>query len=236
MTSTVSKSEAAYGWLKRRIASRELGPGYRLVLGDIAAELGMSAVPVREAIRRLEAERLVTYERNVGARVAMADPDAYGNVMQTLAVVEGAATASAAARLSPAALDAAAAVNREMRDVLARFDARRFTALNERFHAILFDACPNPHLRELVRREWTHLDAVRDTAFAFIPSRATESVREHEEILTAIRTGESAAAIEHRVREHRLGTLRAYVAARGDDTTTTDPQGTTDPRGERDDA
>ena len=44
------------------------GPGYRLVLGTIAKDLGISVVPVREAIRRLEAEGLVTFERNVGAR------------------------------------------------------------------------------------------------------------------------------------------------------------------------
>ena len=66
-----SKSERAYAWLGERIASREFGPGYRLVLGDIARELDMSVVPVREAIRRLEAEGLVTFERNEGARVSM---------------------------------------------------------------------------------------------------------------------------------------------------------------------
>ena len=52
-------------------------PGYRLVLGAIAAELDVSAVPVREAIRLLEAEGLVSFERNVGAQVAMIDPAAY---------------------------------------------------------------------------------------------------------------------------------------------------------------
>src|SRR5215217_1049733 len=84
----VSKSELAYDWLRRKIQRHEYGPGYRLVLAEIAAELKMSVVPVREAIRRLEAERLVTFERNVGARVAMVDENEYVHAMQTLGVIE----------------------------------------------------------------------------------------------------------------------------------------------------
>ena len=57
---TLSKSQQAYRWVKERIANQEFTPGYRLVLGTIAGELDMSVVPVREAIRQLEAEGLVT--------------------------------------------------------------------------------------------------------------------------------------------------------------------------------
>ena len=73
----LSKSQRAYHWVKERIAGQEFTPGYRLVLGSIAAELDMSVVPVREAIRQLEAEGLVTFERNVGARVSMVDDTQY---------------------------------------------------------------------------------------------------------------------------------------------------------------
>jgi outer membrane cobalamin receptor len=63
------------------------------VLAKIAEDLGVSVVPVREAIRRLEAEGLVKFERNVGATVAGIDPTEYLYTMQTLSIVEGAATA-----------------------------------------------------------------------------------------------------------------------------------------------
>jgi DNA-binding GntR family transcriptional regulator len=59
------------------------------VLGTIAGELGMSVVPVREAIRQLEAEGLVMFERNVGARVSMVDDTAYRFSMQSLSILEG---------------------------------------------------------------------------------------------------------------------------------------------------
>ncbi|MEG2577897.1 MAG: GntR family transcriptional regulator, partial [Glutamicibacter sp.] len=64
---TASKSEAAYQLVSERIVNGAYSPGYRLVLGTIADELGCSVVPVREAIRRLEAEGLVHFTRNVGA-------------------------------------------------------------------------------------------------------------------------------------------------------------------------
>ena len=95
-----SKSQRAYHWIKERIARQEFAPGYRLVLGTIAGELDMSVVPVREAIRQLEAEGLVTFERNVGAHVSMVDDSAYRHSMQTLGILEGAATALAARRLT----------------------------------------------------------------------------------------------------------------------------------------
>jgi len=114
-----SKSEQAYSWIRERISRHEYGPGYRLVLGPIAESLDMSVVPVREAIRRLEAEGLVTFERNVGARVTLVDETEYVFAMQTLGLVEGAATSLSAPLLTAADLARAAAVNDRMRALLA---------------------------------------------------------------------------------------------------------------------
>ena len=66
-----SKSQLAYRFLRERIDDGRYVPGYRLVLGQIAGELDVSVVPVREAIRRLVAEGLVTFQRIVGAQVAL---------------------------------------------------------------------------------------------------------------------------------------------------------------------
>ena len=73
-TGAGSKSEQAYTAVKGRIVDGTYSPGYRLVLAKIAEDLGVSVVPVREAIRRLEAEGLVKFERNVGATVSGIDP------------------------------------------------------------------------------------------------------------------------------------------------------------------
>ena len=210
-TSAASKSQQAYDWLKDRIADREYAPGYRLVLAAIATELDMSVVPVREAIRRLEAEGLVTFERNVGAHVAMIDDSQYRHSMETLAVLEGAATALAARRLTEADLRRARQINRRLVQTLDRFEPRAFTALNQEFHAILFGPCPNPRLLDLVTVEWARLGQLRDSTFSFVPGRAQESVREHEDIVDLIEAGAPLPDIESAARQHRSATLTAYL-------------------------
>lgn len=212
-----SKSEQAYDWIRERIARHEYGPGYRLVLGPIADTLGMSVVPVREAIRRLEAEGLVTFERNVGARVSVVDESEYVFTMQTLGVVEGSATAISAPHLTEQDLDRAVAVNERMHTLLDHFDPHTFTQLNQQFHSVLFEPCPNPHILDLVHRGWSRLSGIRDSTFAFVPGRAHHSVEEHAEIIDLIRSGADALEIEMAARNHRLRTLDAFLAARHPD-------------------
>ena len=218
---TGSKSEVAYDWIRARIANHEYGPGYRLVLGTIAAELDMSVVPVREAIRRLEAEHLVTFEKNVGARVSVVDEEAYIHTMQTLSLVEGYATRLAAPFVTADDLAQAAEINARMHRLIDDFDPYAYTQLNQRFHAVLFDRCPNPHILDLVDRGWSRLAGLRDTSFALIPSRPRHSVEEHDQILELIRTGADADELEMFTRNHRLRTLDAFLKARHNEATPT---------------
>lgn len=211
---TGSKSQDAYDWIRERITRHEYGPGYRLVLASIAAELDMSVVPVREAIRRLEAEHLVTFEKNVGARVSVVDEDQYVYTMQTLSLVEGYATRLAAPHLADEDLAAASEINERMHRLLDHFDAHVYTQLNQQFHAVLFAACPNPHVLDLVDRGWSRLAGLRDTSFALIPSRPRHSVEEHDRIVELIRTGADPDELELFTRNHRLRTLDAFLQAR----------------------
>ncbi|QAY58909.1 GntR family transcriptional regulator [Microbacterium protaetiae] len=216
-TLTESKSERAYAFIHERIIGHQYSPGYRLVLGTIADELDMSVVPVREAIRRLEAEGYVTFERNVGARVAVADETEYVYTMQVLSLVEGSAISMAAPLLEAGDLAQARRVNERMRELVAHFDPHEFTRLNQQFHTILFERCPNPHLLDLVHRGWRRLPSVRDSTFTFIPDRAAHSVQEHEGIVALIESGADPLEIELAARNHRLRTLDEFLAARHPD-------------------
>lgn len=209
-----SKSEQAYTWLRQRIAAHTYVPGYRLVLGSIARELNMSVVPVREAIRRLEAEGLVTFERNVGAHVSMIDESEYAHTMQTLGLVEGAATALSAPLLTAADLERAEQINDQMVTLLEHFDAHRFTQLNREFHSVLYEPCPNPHILDLVHRGWGRLSGIRDSTFAYVPGRARHSVEEHAELIGLLRDGAPALEIELSARNHRWRTMDEFLASR----------------------
>lgn len=210
-TTALSKSQRAYEWIKGRIANQDFTPGYRLVLGTIANELDMSVVPVREAVRQLEAEGLVTFERNVGARVSMVDDSQYRHTMQAISILESAATALASRALTVDDIRQARAVNAAMKGNLSHFDPRTFSALNQEFHHILYTKCPNPRLIEIVDGEWARLGAMRDSIFSFVPGRAPESIKEHEEILQLIENSAPLEEIERAVRRHRSGTLSAFL-------------------------
>ncbi|GAA2197836.1 GntR family transcriptional regulator [Sinomonas flava] len=215
-----SKSELAYDWLHEQIVAGDLAPGARLVLSQVAEKLDVSVVPVREAVRRLEAEGLVTFEKNVGATVAGIDPTEYLYTMQTLSLVEGAATALSAPSVTAEDLAAAREVNSRMREFLAQdplhFDAVAFTALNRDFHSVLFEHCPNPHILDLVHRGWNRLKTLRGSTFSYVPERAAESVEEHEELLKLIENHAPTAEIELAARRHRSATLTAYLARTGE--------------------
>ncbi|SDR77457.1 GntR family transcriptional regulator [Agrococcus carbonis] len=206
-----SKSQRAYDLLHDRIVDGTYSPGFRLVLDAIGRELDMSVVPVREAIRRLEAEGLVTFERNVGAKVAEIDELQYHDTMEALSFAEGAAISLAAGLYSKSDLDDARAINGRMRDSLAAFDPMQFTALNEAFHRRLSDVCPNETVREIVDTCWKRIGRLRQSTFSFVPGRATASVDEHDAILGLIEEGADPRRIELAVRAHRLATPDAFL-------------------------
>lgn len=214
--SSLSKSERAYRLIRDRIESGRYVPGYRLVLAAIAGELDMSVVPVREAIRRLEAEQLVTFERNVGAQVSLIKETEYLHTMQTLALVEGSATALAVPHITAEQISRARAVNQTMRESLESFDPQRFTELNLQFHSVLFETCPNPHILDLVHRGWNRMKVLRNSSFSFVPGRAQESVTEHEQLLDLIEAGAPIIEIELAARRHRTATLDAVLAHQGE--------------------
>jgi DNA-binding GntR family transcriptional regulator len=211
-STVASKSMLAYRWIRERIADGRLTPGTRLVLASVAGELGVSVVPVREAIRRLEAEGLVTFEHNVGAQVALVDEGEYVATMQVLSIVEGAATAISAPWISPGDLDRASEVNERLAGLLDDLDPHAFTSMNREFHSVLFERCPNPQLLDLVHRGWSRLAVLRDSTFSFVPERAAESVREHTEMLELIRRAAPELEIELAARAHRTRTVDALLA------------------------
>ncbi|PFG41988.1 GntR family transcriptional regulator [Isoptericola jiangsuensis] len=226
---TVSKSQRAYDHLRARIDDGTFVPGYRLVFGQIAGDLDMSVVPVREAVRRLEAEGLVTFERNVGAQVALIQEAEYQHTMETLALVEGFATALSAPLLGAAQLDVARGINEQMRRCLDDFDPHRFTRLNLDFHSALFEPCPNPHVLDLVHRGWNRMKVLRDSSFSFVPGRARESVAEHEQILHLVGELQAGrtdpATVELAARRHRTATLDAVLAYQAEHRTPTHERG-----------
>src|SRR5215216_8053111 len=90
-----NKHELAYRMIRERIVAAVYQPGQRLIIDALARDLNMSQVPIREAIRRLQAEGWITYRHNSGPEVANIGLDKWQSTMEVLAVLEGYATALA---------------------------------------------------------------------------------------------------------------------------------------------
>lgn len=208
---TTSKADRAYEILKERIMDGTFGPGHRLVIDQLAREFGISSVPWRESLRRLEAEGWVTITRNVGALVTTFDTDAWQRTIRLLAVLEGLATSLSAPNLTPDEIAQAREYNARARQALEDFDMQGFGDSNRRFHQLVCSRCDDPRLIDLVNSEWTRLDMIRRSAFFYAPGRAAASITEHEHILDLIEQGAEAAAIDAAAREHELNTLAAVV-------------------------
>ena len=109
-----SKADRAYAFIRQRVLDGQRTPGERLVIEHLAREMDVSVVPVREAIRRLEAEGYVTYTRNVGATVTSIDLDRYPETVEALAVLEGVAIGLAAPHITAKDIKAARALNEQI--------------------------------------------------------------------------------------------------------------------------
>lgn len=207
----VSKADLAYEAVRQWIVEGVYEPGDRLVLERIARELDVSVVPVREALRRLEAEGYATFERNVGARVSMVETPAYGESMEMLAILEGAATALAVGRLTKRDLQAARRINTRMAAKVDHLDPVDFTTSNKEFHETLYRRCPNRLLVAEIDREWSRLAVIRRSTYVFVPKRAPEAIDEHRALLEAIAEGAPEREIELLVRDHTLATAHAFL-------------------------
>jgi DNA-binding GntR family transcriptional regulator len=206
----ITKQERLYRAIRERILSGAYGPGYRVVIDGLAEEFEVSALPVREAIRRLEAEGLVVYRPNAGAQVAPADPGVFLEELTVLAVLEGYATALAAPTLGEAEIARLTEINASMAAAMERFDALSFGRLNQEFHAVINERCPNVALVDMLRDVARRLDAIRRTVFVQIPYRGSNSVAEHRELIGLIAKRSPAAEIEAAARQHKLNTVQSF--------------------------
>ena len=207
-----SKADSAYQRIREAIQNGEYAPGERLVIEQLARRLGCSVVPIREAIRRLEADGHLTFTHNVGATVATIDLAHYPETIETVAALEGVALGLAVPRLTGEDLQHARSINGRLRTSLEfGFDPCQFTRLNRSFHEVLFQACPNRHMLSMLEREWSILETTRRSAFSYIPSRASRSVDEHDELLRMIESRRNGFEIEMFAREHRMATARMLL-------------------------
>ena len=193
--------------VRGRIIAGRYAPGERVFEDQIAAELGVSRNPVREALQALEKEGFIELEPRRGARIAVVSPERALELFEVREVLEGLVASLAATRRTEAELA-------EMRELVEQGLATAGTgnltelpALNTRFHALLAATARNEMLAETIERlrhliEWIYSQR--------IAQRAPRSWQEHRQIVDAVARGDGGTA-ERVARAHIAMARDAYV-------------------------
>ncbi|MFR9729340.1 GntR family transcriptional regulator [Saccharopolyspora sp. MS10] len=200
--------------LRRAITTGELPPGRPIRQDAVAAELGVSRVPLREALKTLAAEGQVVYRAHRGYAVAELSLDDLLEVYRLRALLESEAAAVAAGRFTPAQLELIAAAARDVERASGAGDLVEMITANRRFHFALLEPCGMPRLLRIVRTLWDATDAYRAVYYNSEDNR--ERVRaEHEQIVRAAAEGaaDRLVALLDAHREHAVAALRATIPA-----------------------
>ena len=207
-----SRVDDAYQKLRLRILNDELAPGAHALEQEIAAELGISRTPVREALIRLEKEGLVELLPRRGMRVLPISSADMREIYELLASLEATAAELVAARRLPAdapeilALEQATA---DMTEALARDDLVEWAAADEHFHGALLDHCGNRRLARMAYGVWGQAHRARIATLRLRP-KPVGSAAAHYAVIDAIRRHDPDRARElHRA--HRLHGMRTLL-------------------------
>ncbi|PKO32478.1 MAG: GntR family transcriptional regulator [Betaproteobacteria bacterium HGW-Betaproteobacteria-9] len=191
--------------LRQRIFSRELEPGSWIDELKIAEEYGISRTPLREALKVLAAEGLVTMKVRRGAYVTEVSDKDLADVYHLLALLESDAAGVVAQRASDAELAELQGLHAELE--AAAEDRNRFFALNERFHMRLLEIASNRWREQMVADLRKVMKLNRHNSL-FKTGRIDESLAEHRAIMTAL-LARNAALTQQRMHEHFQNGLEA---------------------------
>lgn len=190
---TSTLADQVYDHLRQGILSNDYLPGTALREETLAARFAVSRVPVREALRRLAAEGLVTITPRHGATVSSLSPKQFLDAYQVREALETLAIRLAIPHLSDADLDILESLNASMREHAAREDRDAFFAANAAFHLLLIERADNADLLAMYRALF---DRMRRYQWPSIDLRGgmDRSIDEHAAILAAIRRRDADAA------------------------------------------
>lgn len=201
-------TDLTYQQIKQRILDGEYAPAQRLIETSLAEDLGVGRHNVRAALDRLNGDGLVEIEPNRGATVKSFDLPEVLDILMAREALEAEVTYLAAEHIEANQIQRLEECLGMMREALSQGDYDRYSATNQSFHQIIYEASGNqtmPQLIILLRQRLARLQ-IRTI---LVPGRTEQSLAEHNAIYQALQTHNAAAAREA-ARAH-LSSLRANI-------------------------
>lgn len=194
---TASLSRAAYSILRKRIISKEMSPGQRLDLDQIKKQLGISKTPLKEALKYLEMEGLITIRPRSGTFVTDPTPEEIADSFDLRRVLEIYAVEILVERAGDEAIQALRAVVDELRTLVDTPDSAaiypEYLNLDHKFHQKLVSLAGSPRLSQAHDRENMHAQMAR-IRYRYAARDLTTAQAEHEQLLAALEKKDAARA------------------------------------------
>ncbi|MET9337946.1 GntR family transcriptional regulator [Nonomuraea sp. NPDC003804] len=200
------------GELRRAITTGRLRPGSPIRQDALAEEFDVSRVPLREALKTLHGEGLVTYQAHRGYFVETLSLDDLREVYRIRELLEEEAVRRAVPRLTAGDLARLERAQDEVERAAAAGEVQEMAAANRVFHLTLFECAGMPRLVRLIRTLWDTTDAYRSMYYGDGGNRE-RVVSEHRAVLGALRAADADTAVrlldEHRA--HAVAALSAVL-------------------------
>jgi len=203
--------EIVYDTIREAILSGRYPPGQRLVADDLAREMNVSRMPIREALHRLEVIGLITMSPHRGAVVSELSEDEIVEIYHMRAVLDGLATRLATSKLTNADHDRLNSLLDAMTDAAQKNDLEKLLQINREFHMVIWKAANAPRLQEMLENLYDTSQRFRNLSL-LLPGRLDQIGQEHRVIAEALARGDADAA-ERFANEHHESTAQRLLAA-----------------------
>jgi DNA-binding GntR family transcriptional regulator len=209
LTNVGNAAETAYAVLREAIVTNTLKPGTRLRADDLAGKLGVSKTPVREALRKLQAENLITVQAGNVLTVKLITEHELLEIYYTREALEGMAARLAAENAGTIDLANLRAIVDEIK-ACGSTNLKRMRALTGDFQLVVFRAAHNDTIYRLLRHLQEQIRQFSGTTTLTQPGRAKEAAAFCANLFAAIKRRDPDAA-ERIARENRRRTLELRI-------------------------
>lgn len=184
--SPLTKSASVYQELRRKILEGEFEPGEHLIIKQISTEYGVSDIPVREALKELNAEGLVETIPHVGSRVASFSPKSIKDLLEMRECLEPFAAELAVANADPTVIAQLEKYYADSLLALSEKNIAKYSEMNKAFHRLIIETSNNQILIDTIFEMMESEKRMR-MVFQFFPEVLEDSQKEHAEMLSYIK-------------------------------------------------
>ncbi|MBN1218047.1 MAG: GntR family transcriptional regulator [Anaerolineae bacterium] len=208
----LTKEEYVYTILRTAIMRCELKPGEKLVIDSLSSELGVSPIPVRAALQRLQAEGLVEITPHTGAMVSKISPAMVNEIFLLLEALECMAFGVLAQKISDQDIDCLRTLVTAMEEAFLTDNISRWSDLNMEFHRVIAQITQMKMLIDFTDRVWDSWSRLRHCYLTPIVSeRMAQSQAEHRQMIELLQRGETGELIAL-ARQHNSQARETYQA------------------------